>query len=164
MSDGTSVSTTFGQVSPSVLWRRRLLFPRRRLRYCRTNQFMSCNSCGACCVQHGTHDGSAYVYLDREEARRMTRLGLPVVEADFAALCLGARPHRGAGGRPACVAFAGEMGVACGCSIYPHRPSVCREFEVGEQLCQESAGHGAGTAYLTCPVFAPGRAICTVCV
>jgi len=40
-----------------------------------------CRACGACCVHLGPYDGNAYVYLDAEEARRMRRLGLRVVEA-----------------------------------------------------------------------------------
>src|SRR5437764_11306128 len=39
----------------------------------------NCQTCGACCVQLGPHDGNAYVYLDREEAGRMRSFGLPVV-------------------------------------------------------------------------------------
>jgi Fe-S-cluster containining protein len=97
-----------------------------------------CQSCGACCVQHGPHDGNAYVYLDREEARRMRSLALPVVEHALGLCCLGAVSHEGAGGKPACVAFAGQMGEACGCSIYEDRPSVCREFEAGGPLCREA--------------------------
>jgi hypothetical protein len=30
------------------------------------------------------------------------------------------------------------VGVACGCSIYPDRPSVCRQFAVGEALCRDA--------------------------
>jgi uncharacterized protein len=97
-----------------------------------------CQRCGACCVQLGPFDGAAYVYLDRLEARRMRWLGLPVLEAALGARFLGAAPHEGAGGRPACVAFAGELGGACGCSVHADRPSVCRGFEVGGELCREA--------------------------
>ena len=97
-----------------------------------------CQRCGACCVQLGPHDGNAYVYLDPEEASRMRRLGLPVVPTVLGSACLGAAPHQGAGGRPACAAFAGEMGGPCACSVYPERPSVCQEFEPGGDLCREA--------------------------
>lgn len=30
--------------------------------------------------------------------------------------------------RPRCVALIGEIGQAVSCTIYPQRPSVCREF------------------------------------
>ena len=97
-----------------------------------------CQLCGACCVQLGPDDGNAYVYLDKEEARRMRGLGLPVVQGVLGSSCLGVRSHDGAGGRPACVAFTGELGGPCGCSVYEDRPSVCREFEVGGQLCRQA--------------------------
>jgi Fe-S-cluster containining protein len=97
-----------------------------------------CQACGACCVQFGAQDGNAYVYLERQEARALRRLGLPVVPTALGAFCLGAAEHEGAGGRAACIAFTGELGRQCACSIYEDRPSVCREYEVGGQLCQEA--------------------------
>jgi Fe-S-cluster containining protein len=97
-----------------------------------------CQTCGACCVQLGPYDGNAYVYLDKREAQLMRSLGLPVVETAMGSRCLGAAAHEGAAGRPACVAFAGELGGRCGCSIYENRPSVCRELEVGDELCRQA--------------------------
>jgi Fe-S-cluster containining protein len=97
-----------------------------------------CQQCGACCVQQGPYNGTSYVYLSREEAKRMRRLGLTVVPAALGDSFLGCRSHEGAGGRPACVALEGEVGGSCGCSIYPDRPDVCRHFEVGEALCLEA--------------------------
>jgi Fe-S-cluster containining protein len=97
-----------------------------------------CQECGACCVHLGPYDGNAYVYLDREEASRMRRLGLRVVEGLRGSRCLAAAPHEGADGWPACVAFEGTLGARCGCSIYEDRPSVCREFEPGSDLCREA--------------------------
>lgn len=97
-----------------------------------------CQTCGACCVQLGPYDGNNYVYLDPEESRRMRRLGLPVVPGVLGSQCLAAAPHPGAGGAPACVGFQGELGKQCGCSIYKDRPSVCREFEVGSDVCREA--------------------------
>jgi uncharacterized protein len=97
-----------------------------------------CQECGACCVQQGAPDGACYVYLDREEARRMRRLGLTVVRAALGESFLGCRSYGGAGGRPTCVAFQGVVGGSCGCSVYADRPGVCRQFEVGEALCREA--------------------------
>ena len=37
-----------------------------------------------------------------------------------------------------CVAFRGEIGGQCGCSIYQLRPQGCRRFEVGSVLCRKS--------------------------
>ena len=95
-----------------------------------------CQLCGACCVQQGLFDGTSYVYLDRQEAKRLRRMGLTVVQGALGDSYLGCRSHAGAGGRPACVALEGKVGLRCGCSIYSERPSVCREFEVGEALCR----------------------------
>lgn len=95
-----------------------------------------CLLCGACCVQQGPFDGTSYVYLDRQEAKRLRRVGLTVVQGALGDSYLGCRSHTGAGGRPACVALEGKVGLRCGCSVYCERPSVCRQFEVGEALCR----------------------------
>jgi Fe-S-cluster containining protein len=97
-----------------------------------------CQSCGACCVHLGPYDGNAYVYLDKDEARRMLRLALRVIENALGSRCLAAAPHEGAFGFPACVAFEGELGGRCGCSVYEERPDVCRQFEAGSDLCREA--------------------------
>lgn len=97
-----------------------------------------CQACGACCVHLGPYDGNAYVYLDQDEARRMRRLGLPVIQGVLGSPCLAAAPHDGAWGFPACVAFEGELGKRCGCAVYEERPSVCREFAMGSELCREA--------------------------
>jgi len=68
----------------------------------------------------------------------MRRLGLTVVQGALGESFLGCRSHRGAGGRPTCVAFKGTVGGPCGCSVYDARPDVCRQFEVGERLCREA--------------------------
>jgi uncharacterized protein len=104
-----------------------------------------CQQCGACCVQQKPFDGTSYVYLDRDEAKRFRRMGLTVVQGVGGDSYLGCRSHAGAGGRPTCVALDGKIGIFCGCSIYPDRPSVCRQFEVGEALCR-SAREQAGLA------------------
>jgi len=97
-----------------------------------------CQSCGACCVQQPASDGISYVFLDRQEAKAMRRLGLTVVQAPPGDSFLGCRTHQGAGGRSACVAFQGRVGGPCGCSIYGARPRVCRQFAVGERHCRQA--------------------------
>jgi len=96
-----------------------------------------CQECGACCLSGGDSTGTDYVYLDKNEARRMKRLGLTVIQAEGRSF-LGVRSHLGAGGQPACVAFHGVMGARCGCSIYLDRPTNCRNFEVGGPGCREA--------------------------
>jgi Fe-S-cluster containining protein len=79
--------------------------------------------------------GAEYVYLARDEAKRLKRWGLTVIRVDGSEY-LGTRPHAGAGEQPACVAFVGEIGRDCGCSIYAGRPRNCRTFEVGSRGCR----------------------------
>jgi Fe-S-cluster containining protein len=91
-----------------------------------------CQECGACCVDYfGT---AGYISLARDEPRRLRRLGLPVVSWHGQQL-LGTRPHDGPVGKTCCVAFAGEVGKACTCTIYEDRPGECRRFEVGGPGC-----------------------------
>jgi hypothetical protein len=92
----------------------------------------------ACCVQQPPFDGTPYVVLERQEARDMRRMGLTVVRASSGDAFLGCRTHDGAGGRPACVAFQGQVGGACACSIYAARPGACRRFAVGERHCRQA--------------------------
>jgi Fe-S-cluster containining protein len=89
-------------------------------------------------VQQPPFNGTSYVFLDRQEAKDMRRLGLTVVEIPLRGSFLGCCAHEGAGGRPTCVAFTGTVGRACGCAIYGDRPRVCRQFTVGERLCRQA--------------------------
>ena len=93
-----------------------------------------CQACGACCI-HERSNGPAYVYLEVDEASRLKRLGLKVVQVagDF---FLGARTR--ADGHRACVAFRGEVGRFCTCSIHDVRPNICRQFDAGDEPCREA--------------------------
>jgi hypothetical protein len=93
-----------------------------------------CQQCGACCVNQGFLGGTAYVYLTRDEAKRMRRIGLTVVQVDGDAH-LGTRVNARRNGTPICVAFQGDVGSACGCGIYAERPRPCRAFLVGGREC-----------------------------
>jgi Fe-S-cluster containining protein len=92
-----------------------------------------CENCGACCTD--PEGGTGYVSLSRNEAKRMHRLGLRVVSWS-AGHFLGTRA-RAEGGR-ACVAFRGNVGRPCGCSVYAERPFVCRVYEVGSPECRRA--------------------------
>jgi Fe-S-cluster containining protein len=94
-----------------------------------------CQKCGACCLNPGYFGGTGYVYLSGDEARRMRRIGLTVVLAD-GHYHLGSRARLGRIAATACVAFQGEPGQACGCSIYMARPRTCRQFQVGAPECR----------------------------
>jgi Fe-S-cluster containining protein len=97
----------------------------------------ACQECGACCLSGVAFSSVDYVFLRQDEAKRMKRLGLTVVQVEGRPF-LGARPHAGAGGLSACVAFAGQLGGQCGCSIYLDRPANCRAFEMGGAGCQQA--------------------------
>jgi Fe-S-cluster containining protein len=75
------------------------------------------------------------VFLERDEAKRLKRMGLSIVQVAGESY-VGTRAYRG--GLRACVAFRGEIGGFCGCSIYDARPNICRQFEAGDALCREA--------------------------
>ena len=94
-----------------------------------------CQHCGACCADPDSPPEGGYVYLRKDESKQMKRLGLSVVQEagdDF----LGTRIHAGGRSCLVCVAFRGQIGGRCGCSIYQARPQGCRRFEVGSPLCK----------------------------
>src|SRR5689334_13186441 len=62
-----------------------------------------CQRCGACCLAPAGSDGGGYVYLRRDEARYLRRLGMPVIEAALGQPFLAMAE---VDGRPACVALA----------------------------------------------------------
>jgi Fe-S-cluster containining protein len=99
-----------------------------------TEPVYDCQACGACCI-HEWNGSGAYVLLEPDEAARLKRMSLSVVEV-AGEMYLGTRAYRG--GQRCCVAFRGEVGGFCGCSIYDARPNICRQFEAGEALCREA--------------------------
>lgn len=101
-----------------------------------------CQECGACCANYDSLPAVGYVCLDKTESKRMKRLGLAVVQ-EWGDSFLGTRPYAGAGADPICVAFRGEVGGGCSCSIYACRPRACQRFEVGSSLCR-TARQAAG--------------------
>jgi uncharacterized protein len=96
-----------------------------------------CQLCGACCVNYRRFDGAGYVYLTKDESKRMKRLGLSVVQATGGEAHLGMR-NRDASGKGVCVAFQGGIGGSCGCTVYAGRPSICRAFQVGGAECERA--------------------------
>jgi Fe-S-cluster containining protein len=102
-----------------------------------TGPTYDCQDCGACCVKPDSCEGSEYVYLSKDEAKGIKRLGLSVIQVSGDSH-LGTRLHAGVGGMAICVAFKGEVGGSCSCSIYQDRPRACRRFEVGSRPCRWS--------------------------
>jgi Fe-S-cluster containining protein len=94
-----------------------------------------CQQCGACCINPGILSGTAYVYLEKHEARQMRRMGLTVIKV-VGDSYLGTRTKDIGTDEPVCVAFEGKLGRTCGCSIYPLRPRECRRFQAGTDECK----------------------------
>jgi Fe-S-cluster containining protein len=92
-----------------------------------------CQQCGACCVDYFGTEG--YIQLSDDEAVRMRRLGLPVVNV-FGQLELGTKDYDGPGGDTCCIAFVGKVGESCACAIHPERPHACRRFQAGSEGCK----------------------------
>ena len=91
-----------------------------------------CRACGACCAAFRV----SFHWLEG----RALGLGDALVEP--------VTPHRVAmrgthAKAPRCIALAGEVGVAVGCTTYASRPSPCREVRPGDERCTTArARHG----------------------
>lgn len=84
-----------------------------------------CMSCGACCAWSDTWPE----FGDDEEdpPERMDAIPMDMVDCDHGRMkCDGDR----------CSALVGVIGVAVSCSIYEHRPAVCRQFSPGSDGCR----------------------------
>ena len=80
-----------------------------------------CLSCGACCATYRV----AFHWSEAEPA-----LGGNVPAALTEPLRAHERAMRGTSqASPRCIALDAEIGVRAGCTIYPSRPSVCRDVE-----------------------------------
>lgn len=95
--------------------------------------FNPCQSCGACCA----HFRVSFYWAEAESLGLPAGLTEPV---DPWHACMKGTGRR-AGLR--CIALQGEIGREVGCSVYPHRPSPCREVEPGDAHCLKArAAHG----------------------
>lgn len=95
----------------------------------------NCQQCGACCID--SFGSKGYVRLGERDARRMERLGLPVV-LDGGEMWLGTHSPVGPAGDSVCSAFSGNVGGNCRCLIYADRPDACQRFEVGGRWCRDA--------------------------
>lgn len=83
-----------------------------------------CQTCGACC----THFRVSFYWGETDAAPGGT---VPAQLTEAVAPLL--RCMKGTGSKPVrCVALEGEVGKQVSCSIYPQRPSPCREFDLLE--------------------------------
>jgi hypothetical protein len=97
-----------------------------------------CETCGACCASPWDHEG--YVRLNDDDLQRLGALNLPIIlqpqQGDDAGAVI---PRLGTAiseGRRVCEAFAGCIGVRCGCSIYSDRPQACRQLAPAGPFCK----------------------------
>ncbi|MEN9868982.1 MAG: hypothetical protein RL748_4572 [Pseudomonadota bacterium] len=89
-----------------------------------------CTSCGACCATFRV----SFYWAETDahpEGQVPARLTIPITPHHVA--------MRGTElGKGRCVALDGEIGHQVGCSIYPQRSSPCREFDAGEERCNQA--------------------------
>jgi hypothetical protein len=80
-----------------------------------------CLQCGACCAYY-----RASFYWGEADERRPDAVPAALTEKlnDFRLVMRGTNQLA-----PRCVALCGTIGVDVRCSIYEHRPSICRDFE-----------------------------------
>jgi Fe-S-cluster containining protein len=104
------------------------------------NRTPDCRTCGICCS--ATADApDAFVDVTKDDlqvlgVKRVRRL--VVIDMDprsTTGISLQVKQNRQ--GKFVCAALRGSIGGEgrCGCSIYQHRPEVCREFKVGSTAC-----------------------------
>lgn len=98
-----------------------------------------CQKCGACCLvdaEHATNstaDQLLYVNLTDEDLHRMpTGLRRRYAAPEAMRYAMKVKGHEDGF---ACAAFEGRVGGACSCCIYDDRPTVCREFNPGNEAC-----------------------------
>jgi uncharacterized protein len=91
-----------------------------------------CQQCGACC---------AYFRVSFYWAEA-AHLGLPDSSLERVGMhlaCMAGTNHP----VPRCGALRGEVGKEVACSVYPARPSPCRETQPGDAQCNKArARHG----------------------
>jgi uncharacterized protein len=80
-----------------------------------------CTACGACC-SYDAH----WPRFTLEDDAAIARIPSQLVAVSMSGMrCIGDR----------CCALVGEVGVATSCSIYAHRPDVCRACQPGDDAC-----------------------------
>lgn len=95
----------------------------------------ACISCGACCATFRV----SFYWAESNAHPSGTvpaELTTPVSPYHVAMKGTESKP-------PRCVALEGTIGECVSCSIYELRSTTCREFEAGDERCQQAReGHG----------------------
>ena len=94
-----------------------------------------CTTCGACCATFRV----SFYWAQTTAHPKGT-----VPESLTTAISPHLVAMRGTERKPVrCVALEGEIGQSSICRIYEQRSSTCREFEMGDERCQQArAAHG----------------------
>ncbi|MBU9811383.1 YkgJ family cysteine cluster protein [Rahnella sp. SL6] len=79
-----------------------------------------CMTCGACCAYFRV----SFYWAESEEAGGCVPQALTEQVTPFLSCMQGTNSKT-----PRCVALEGEVGHAVSCSVYPNRPTPCREFD-----------------------------------
>ncbi|MGD9563587.1 MAG: YkgJ family cysteine cluster protein [Pyrinomonadaceae bacterium] len=86
-----------------------------------------CVPCGACCVY------GLVIPINRREPEPLKRYIEVTLDNAPDVVIERAFERDEADGR--CVNMAGEVGVEIGCTVYPDRPQICRDFDAGSDRC-----------------------------
>ncbi len=93
---------------------------------------VDCQDCGCCC--RPLQDGMAYyARLTEEDIERLRKMW-PIV---FRLPMVGSAHlrTRHTDENTVCELLRGDIGERCECSVYEHRPQVCRDFAQGSRSC-----------------------------
>lgn len=92
-----------------------------------------CLNCGACCAYFRVsfYWGQTTAHPDGTVPETLTE----PINHHYVAMRGTSQANR------RCVALDGEVGQAVGCTIYEQRATPCREFEAGDERCNQARNH-----------------------
>jgi len=112
------------------------------------NRRNPCLTCGACCAFYRV----SFYWAEGDDGFGTVPVAMTEKLDDFRRAMTGTNQPQGR-----CVALEGEIGLGVRCTIYEHRPSVCREFEVSWQQGRPSEQCDKARHAWGLPPLEPGR-------
>jgi uncharacterized protein len=85
---------------------------------------LNCQTCGACC---SNPKDDKWIEVTAEDAKRIFSGFLQPGDIEPFAM---KQLHSGR-----CIAFVGDVGGECYCSIYENRPAICRKVQPHDEIC-----------------------------